>query len=59
MVSDLAWCVSTSHSERTPKLIRSSRRQLMTAGLVSGQFFLYSIIKKSLGAENGVEIHKD
>lgn len=39
--------------------MRSLTLQLMTAGLVSGQFFLYSIIKKSLGAEQGVEIHKD
>ncbi|KAM0754739.1 mitochondrial carrier [Meredithblackwellia eburnea MCA 4105] len=34
-------------------------RMLMTAFLVSGQFFGYKIIKKQLGAEQGVEIHKE
>ncbi|SCZ98937.1 BZ3500_MvSof-1268-A1-R1_Chr3-1g05720 [Microbotryum saponariae] len=32
--------------------------QVMTAGLVSAQFFLYGTIKKSLGARPGIEIHK-
>jgi solute carrier family 25 phosphate transporter 3 len=31
----------------------------MTAFLVSGQFLLYGVVKKALGAEGGVEIHKD
>ncbi|SGY47586.1 BQ5605_C001g00545 [Microbotryum silenes-dioicae] len=31
---------------------------VMTAGLVSAQFFLYGTIKKSLGARPGIEIHK-
>ncbi|GAA6002060.1 hypothetical protein JCM10207_003056 [Rhodosporidiobolus poonsookiae] len=34
-------------------------RMLMTAGLVSSQFYLYGIIKSALGAGQGVEIHKD
>lgn len=34
-------------------------RILMTAFLVSGQFMLYKVIKTSLNATNGVEIHKD
>ncbi|GAA5851532.1 hypothetical protein JCM5353_005903 [Sporobolomyces roseus] len=34
-------------------------RILMTAGLVSSQFLLYGIIKDALGANKGVEIHKD
>ncbi|KAK4703471.1 hypothetical protein P7C70_g2749, partial [Phenoliferia sp. Uapishka_3] len=34
-------------------------RMLMTAFLVSGQFFLYKIIKTELGATNGVDIKKD
>ncbi|KDE07370.1 hypothetical protein MVLG_02412 [Microbotryum lychnidis-dioicae p1A1 Lamole] len=33
-------------------------RVVMTAGLVSAQFFLYGTIKKSLGARPGIEIHK-
>ncbi|GAA5842290.1 hypothetical protein JCM11251_003975 [Rhodosporidiobolus azoricus] len=34
-------------------------RMLMTAGLVSSQFYLYSLIKNALGAGQGVEIHKE
>ncbi|GAA5855472.1 hypothetical protein JCM8547_007846 [Rhodosporidiobolus lusitaniae] len=34
-------------------------RMLMTAGLVSSQFYLYGIIKSALGAGPGVEIHKE
>ncbi|BGP14672.1 mitochondrial phosphate carrier protein [Rhodosporidiobolus nylandii] len=34
-------------------------RMIMTAGLVSSQFYLYGIIKKALGAGQGVEIHKE
>ena len=34
-------------------------RILMTSGLVSSQFLLYGIIKDALGANKGVEIHKD
>lgn len=31
-------------------------RMVMTAGLVSGQFFLYSEIKDALGAKPGIEV---
>ncbi|POY72655.1 hypothetical protein BMF94_4483 [Rhodotorula taiwanensis] len=34
-------------------------RQIMTAGLVSSQFYLYGLIKNALGANAGVEIRKD
>jgi len=34
-------------------------RMIMTAGLVSGQFILYGMIKDSLGGAPGVEIHKE
>ncbi|GAA5836604.1 hypothetical protein JCM3766R1_006967 [Sporobolomyces carnicolor] len=34
-------------------------RIVMTAGLVSSQFLLYGVIKDALGANKGVEIHKD
>ncbi|GAA6062716.1 hypothetical protein JCM10212_002267 [Sporobolomyces blumeae] len=34
-------------------------RMVMTAGLVSSQFLLYGVIKDALGANHGVEIHKD
>lgn len=34
-------------------------RMVMTAGLVSGQFLLYGIIKDALGAPPGLEIHKE
>ncbi|KAJ3491719.1 hypothetical protein NLI96_g523 [Meripilus lineatus] len=34
-------------------------RMVMTAGLVSGQFLLYGIIRDALGAPHGIEIHKE
>ncbi|GAA6004857.1 Mir1p [Rhodotorula paludigena] len=34
-------------------------RIVMTAGLVSSQFYLYALIRDALGAGKGVEIHKD
>ncbi|GAA5946364.1 hypothetical protein JCM3765_000215 [Sporobolomyces pararoseus] len=34
-------------------------RIVMTAGLVSSQFLMYGAIKDALGANKGVEIHKD
>ncbi|GAA5951087.1 hypothetical protein JCM8115_005050 [Rhodotorula mucilaginosa] len=34
-------------------------RMIMTAGLVSSQFYLYGLIKNALGANQGVEIRKD
>ena len=34
-------------------------RMVMTAGLVSGQFLLYGVIKDLLGAPPGLEIHKE
>ncbi|KAA1469887.1 mitochondrial carrier [Dentipellis sp. KUC8613] len=34
-------------------------RMVMTAGLVSGQFLLYGIIKDALSAPAGLEIHKE
>ncbi|GAA5866571.1 hypothetical protein JCM3774_004017 [Rhodotorula dairenensis] len=34
-------------------------RMIMTAGLVSSQFYLYGLIKNALGANKGVEIRKD
>jgi len=33
-------------------------RIVMTAGLVSGQFFLYQVVKDAVGAKPGVELHK-
>jgi len=33
-------------------------RIVMTAGLVSGQFFLYQLVKDAVGASAGVELHK-
>jgi len=33
-------------------------RIVMTAGLVSGQFFLYQVVKDVVGAKPGVELHK-
>ncbi|KZO96981.1 mitochondrial carrier [Calocera viscosa TUFC12733] len=34
-------------------------RMIMTAGLVSGQFILYGMIKDAMGGAPGVEIHKE
>lgn len=34
-------------------------RMVMTAGLVSGQFLLYGVVKDMLGAPPGLEIHKE
>lgn len=34
-------------------------RMLMTAGLVSGQFFGYSLINRALNTKPAVTIHKD
>ncbi|EIM85975.1 mitochondrial carrier [Stereum hirsutum FP-91666 SS1] len=34
-------------------------RMVMTAGLVSGQFLIYGVIKDALGAPPGIEIHKE
>lgn len=34
-------------------------RTVMTVGLVSSQFLMYSYLKKALGADKSVELHKD